>query len=91
MIKYEYAIQYDLANKSITDLIHIPKEIVLASSSPRRKKLLETLGIEFRIVHPSVDEDDFANHRTKSKLCRNLHIKKLKKLLLLKRFACHRC
>jgi len=49
-------------NNSITDLIHIPKEIVLASSSPRRKKLLETLGIEFRIVHPSVDEDDFTNH-----------------------------
>jgi len=31
-------------------------KIILASSSPRRKELLRSLGIEFDVVHPSSDE-----------------------------------
>ncbi|HPD33508.1 MAG TPA: nucleoside triphosphate pyrophosphatase [Candidatus Kapabacteria bacterium] len=46
-------------NQSLADLLNIPKDIVLASSSPRRKKLLETLGISFHIMHPKIDENNF--------------------------------
>lgn len=30
--------------------------IILASSSPRRRELLSTLGLEFDVMHPSADE-----------------------------------
>src|SRR2546422_6853742 len=34
-----------------------PREvIVLASGSPRRRQLLEMIGLEFRVVPPEVDE-----------------------------------
>ncbi len=33
------------------------KEIVLASSSPRRKDILESLGIDFKVVKPDVKEE----------------------------------
>ena len=36
------------------------EKIILASSSPRRKELLDLLGIPF-IVHPSSKEEDFNN------------------------------
>jgi len=48
---------------TISDLLKIPKEIILASASPRRRKLLETLGIEFRVLAPKIDEDNFSNHQ----------------------------
>lgn len=32
------------------------RKIILASSSPRRKDLLRSLGLEFDIIHPSLDE-----------------------------------
>ena len=49
--------------------------IVLASSSPRRKKLLEQIGITFDIIPSSIDEDfsvelspvDFAKHYAEKK------------------------
>ncbi len=31
-------------------------KIILASSSPRRKELLESLGLAFEVIHPSSDE-----------------------------------
>jgi len=34
----------------------MPTPIVLASGSPRRRQLLEMLGVEFRVVAPNVDE-----------------------------------
>src|SRR2546422_9428020 len=34
----------------------MPTPIVLASGSPRRRQLLEMLGLEFRVVAPNVDE-----------------------------------
>ncbi|HOV91788.1 MAG TPA: Maf family protein [Candidatus Kapabacteria bacterium] len=48
-----------MLNQSLAGLLNIPKNIVLASSSPRRKKLLETLGITFCIMHPKIDENNF--------------------------------
>ena len=41
---------------TIADLLNIPKDIILASSSPRRKKLLETLGMQFSIMPAEIDE-----------------------------------
>lgn len=38
-------------------------KIVLASSSPRRKELLESLGISFEVVSPSSDESLLDNER----------------------------
>lgn len=35
------------------------KEIILASSSPYRKELLERLGINFKCISPNVNEDKF--------------------------------
>ena len=49
--------------------------IILASNSPRRKKLLEKIGITFEIISSSIDEDfsvdlspvDFAKHYAEKK------------------------
>lgn len=38
-------------------MLQIPKKIILASSSPRRKDLLEQMGIAFDIVPSSIDEN----------------------------------
>ena len=35
--------------------------IILASSSPRRKKILENLGYNFHIVVPNIDEHNINN------------------------------
>ena len=36
--------------------------LVLASSSPRRKNILSLLGYDFKIVKPTDEEDKFANN-----------------------------
>lgn len=41
----------------IADLLHLDIPLILASSSPRRKKLLENIGLKFNVVHPEIDED----------------------------------
>jgi septum formation protein len=35
------------------------KRLILASESPRRRQILEDLGLHFNSVHPNVDEHDF--------------------------------
>ena len=47
--------------QTIADLLNISKDIILASSSPRRKKLMETLGIPFRVMPAEIDENKFTN------------------------------
>ena len=42
----------------ISDLLNLHKPLVLASASPRRKKLLEQLGFEFEIMTANIDEND---------------------------------
>lgn len=37
------------------------QKLILASSSPRRKELLETVGIIFKIVHPKTNEERILN------------------------------
>jgi len=44
----------------IADLLNIKCPLVLASSSPRRKKLLEMLGLDFKVINPNIDEDNIA-------------------------------
>jgi len=41
-------------------LKNFKKNIILASSSPRRKQLLSQLGLEFSIISPSFDENKFS-------------------------------
>jgi predicted house-cleaning NTP pyrophosphatase (Maf/HAM1 superfamily) len=42
--------------------LHAP--LILASASPRRKKLLEQLGFEFRVVVSEFDEEAIPTHIT---------------------------
>ncbi|MCX7879673.1 MAG: Maf family protein [Ignavibacteria bacterium] len=45
----------------IADVIKLDKKLVLASSSARRKKLLEMLGFEFEVISPDIDEQQISN------------------------------
>lgn len=45
---------------NITQLLHIDKKIVLASASPRRKFLLEQLGLDFEIIPADIDEHNIS-------------------------------
>ncbi len=44
----------------ISELLKIDKPLILASMSPRRKKLLEQLGFEFLVIPSDVDENGFS-------------------------------
>lgn len=46
-------------------------KIILASGSPRRRELLSSLGLEFEIYKPEVDESRLNNERPED-LCRRL-------------------
>lgn len=46
---------------NIKKLLKLEKEIILASRSPRRKKLLEQLGFEFQVIPSKFDEDSVFN------------------------------
>lgn len=50
-------IKYMLDSAQILDLKY---GIILASASPRRKKLLEQIGLKFEIVPANIDEDDIS-------------------------------
>lgn len=53
------------------------KKIILASSSPRRKKLLEKIGLKFKIVPSSLNEEVEQN-LTPAKLVKSLSLQKAK-------------
>lgn len=46
---------------NIKKLLKLDKELILASRSPRRKKLLEQLGFEFNVMPSSFDEESVNN------------------------------
>jgi septum formation protein len=46
-------------------------DIVLASASPRRRELLATLGVPFRVVVPGIDEAPWPNEAPASYALRN--------------------
>ncbi|MCF7668350.1 MAG: Maf family protein [Verrucomicrobia bacterium] len=59
---------------------HIPN-VILASSSPRRRMLLKGLGLPFSIINPEVDEPEYS-HLTPSELCRFVAFLKAKSVAL---------
>lgn len=42
----------------LAQILDLKYQIVLASSSPRRKKLLEQIGLTFEVIPANIDEDD---------------------------------
>ena len=40
------------------ELLKLSKPIILASQSPRRKKLLEQIGLEFKVISSDIDEKE---------------------------------
>jgi septum formation protein len=61
-------ILYKLTNKApfshdfIILEIYMSKKIILASASPRRKQLLEQIGLVFDVIPSDVDEDNVVHH-----------------------------
>lgn len=45
---------------NLTNILDLKFEVVLASGSPRRKKLLEQIGLKFEVLPANIDEDDIA-------------------------------
>ncbi|MFA7326026.1 MAG: Maf family protein [Candidatus Kapaibacterium sp.] len=43
---------------NLTQILDLKNEIVLASGSPRRKMLLEQIGLQFEVIPADIDEDD---------------------------------
>lgn len=62
---------------SIIDKIN-SHHIILASQSPRRKQLLNMLGINFEIQIPNINEDDHDFQSNPSEMVRQLSINKAK-------------
>ena len=42
----------------LSQILDLKRKVVLASASPRRKKLLEQVGLQFDIIPADIDEDD---------------------------------
>ncbi|MFN3196061.1 MAG: Maf family protein [Chlorobiota bacterium] len=42
----------------LSQILDLKRKVVLASASPRRKKLLEQVGLQFDIIPANIDEDD---------------------------------
>jgi len=42
----------------LAQILDLKYEIILASGSPRRKKLLEQIGLKFEVIPADIDEDD---------------------------------
>ena len=56
-------------------------EIILASKSPQRKKILELVNIKFTIKESNINEDCFKmNHQNPKKYCENLAYAKANKI-----------
>jgi septum formation protein len=51
-------------------------DIILASQSPRRKQLLTTLGLEFKVIPSKFDESIIKYNNSPSKYCETLALKK---------------
>jgi len=52
-------------------------KLILASSSPRRKFLLENIGINFEVVHPECEEEIISNESPEDFVVRNSGLKAL--------------
>jgi septum formation protein len=63
---------------NIKSLLNINRRIVLASGSPRRKKLLEDIGFEFEVITSNVDEGQVSEMLVPSKYVMELALLKAK-------------
>lgn len=45
---------------NLSQILDLKRRVVLASASPRRRKLLEQVGLQFDIIPANIDEDDIA-------------------------------
>lgn len=66
---------------NISELLNIDKKIVLASRSPRRKKLLEQLGFKIEIIPADIDEDNFPQDLVPSEIAKFLAAEKAKAVI----------
>ncbi|TYB30830.1 MAG: septum formation protein Maf [Candidatus Mcinerneyibacterium aminivorans] len=53
---------------------------ILGSSSPRRKKIFEKLGLNFRRVFPQIDEEKFDRNENPSDFVKKISYEKLKEI-----------
>jgi septum formation protein len=60
------------------DLLKINKKIVLASKSPRRKKLLEQIGLSFGVITSDIDEKELDTSIEPAEYAKQLAIMKAK-------------
>jgi len=65
----------------------MPK-FILASASPRRKELLSSLGVEFEIIVPSIDENDIGDLKEPEKIATYLSYKKACEILKTNKNSC---
>lgn len=63
---------------NIKSLLNINRKLVLASGSPRRKKLLEDIGFEFEVITSNVDEGQVSEMLEPSKYVMELSLLKAK-------------
>ena len=54
---------------------YLDRKIILASASPRRKELLESIGLEFEVIPPNIDEN-IENENFSTDLIENLAAQK---------------
>jgi septum formation protein len=62
----------------IQELLKIDKPLILASKSPRRKKLLKQLGFEFAVVPSDVDENNLSTEISPPEYAKELAYSKAK-------------
>jgi len=65
---------------NIEQLLDLKYNLILASSSPRRKKLLENLGFQFEVISPNIDEDVFPEHLQPKEIAIFLSLQKAKNI-----------
>jgi len=51
-------------------------EIILASSSPRRREILSSLGLRYKVIPPDVDENIFSYEKNPRRLVETLALQK---------------
>tara|TARA_B100000029_G_scaffold188751_1_gene186443 strand:- start:561 stop:1154 length:594 start_codon:yes stop_codon:yes gene_type:complete len=56
-------------------------KIILASSSPRRKKILESIGTKFNVIKPVFDESSISYNKNPKEYCKTLAIKKAESIM----------
>ncbi|MGE5480052.1 MAG: Maf family protein [Chloroflexota bacterium] len=68
----------------LADLIRLNKPVALASQSPRRKKLLEQIGLEFEVLPSGVHEAPYDGGETHADYAMRLALEKAREISLRK-------